>query len=377
MQDYNNLTDRTYVEIDVEALRHNIIIARDKVGNDVKIMCLVKANAYGHGATAVTKYFQDLIDFLGVATIDEGIELRQNGVDLPILIVGDIAKSRFKDAIDYDMEVTVHSLECALLLNDFCESEARLAKVHIAVDTGMGRIGFLPEEVNQAVEVCRLGNLEIKGIFTHFAKADEVDKSYTFMQKRLFDDFVDRLMREGAVVGLRHVANSASILDVEDCNCDMVRMGVMTYGLSPSSDVKCKDLRPAMSWYSHIAHIKTLPKGRRISYGGDYITRDDTVVATVAVGYGDGYPRLLSGKSCVLVKGERAPVIGRVCMDQMMIDITHIKGVNVGDKVTLMGKDGNQIIFAEELADLAGTINYEIVCGIAPRVPRVYVNALL
>jgi len=164
LQDYNNLTDRTYVEIDVEALRHNIIIARDKVGNDVKIMCLVKANAYGHGATAVTKYFHDLIDFLGVATIDEGIELRQNGVDLPILIVGDIAKSRFKDAIDYDIEVTVHSLECALLLNDFCESEARLAKVHIAVDTGMGRIGFLPEEVNQAVEVCRLGNLEIKGI---------------------------------------------------------------------------------------------------------------------------------------------------------------------------------------------------------------------
>ncbi|MDE6473932.1 MAG: alanine racemase [Clostridia bacterium] len=377
MQEYNKLTDRTYVEIDVEALRHNIQIARDKVGDGVKIMCLVKANAYGHGAVAVTKYCQDLIDYLGVATVDEGIELRQSGVALPILIVGDIARSRYKDAIDYDIEVTAHSLECARWLNDFCKTVGKRIKTHIAVDTGMGRIGFLPEEVNQAVEVCRLGNLEIKGVFTHFSKADETDKSYTYMQKRLFDEFVERLKREGADVGLRHVANSASILDVENCNCDMVRMGVMTYGLSPLSAVKCQDLRPAMSWYSYIAHIKTLPKGHCISYGGDYITRDDTVVATVAVGYGDGYPRALSGKSCVLVKGEKAPVIGRICMDQMMIDITHIDGVKVGDKVTLMGKNANQVISAEELADLAGTINYEIVCSIAPRVPRVYVNTLL
>ncbi|MDE6372311.1 MAG: alanine racemase [Clostridia bacterium] len=372
LRDLNKLTDRTYVEIDVKALRHNICIARDKVGNDVKIMCLVKANAYGHGAVAVAKYCQDLLDYFGVATIDEGMQLRQNGVDLPILIVGDIAKSRYEDAIDFDIDITAHSLECATSLNEFCKSVGKSAKVHIAIDTGMGRIGFLPEEVDQAVEVCSLDNLEIKGIFTHFAKADEVDKSYTYMQKRKFDEFVERIKRKGADVGLRHVANSASILDVGYCNCDMVRMGVMTYGLSPSPVVNGKSLRPAMSWHSHIVHIKSLPKGRYVSYGGDYVTQDETLVATVAVGYGDGYPRVLSGRSSVLVNGQRAPVIGRICMDQMMIDVTHIEDAKVGDIVTLMGRQGSQTISAEELAGLAGTINYEIVCGIAQRVPRVY-----
>ncbi|MDE6361896.1 MAG: alanine racemase, partial [Clostridia bacterium] len=198
------------------------------------------------------------------------------------------------------------------------------------------------------------------------------DKSYTDMQKRLFDEFVEDMRKKGVDVGLRHVANSASILDIEHCNCDMVRMGIMTYGLSPSSAVRGDALRPAMSWYSHIIHVKTLPKGCSVSYGGDYITHDDTIVATVAVGYGDGYPRVLSGRSHVLVNGQRAPVIGRICMDQMMIDVTHIESAKVGDLVTLMGRQGNQVISAEELAELAGTINYEIVCGIAPRAPRVY-----
>lgn len=374
LQDCIKATDRTYVEIDVEALRHNIRIARDRVGKAVKIMCLVKADAYGHGAVAVAKYCRDMLDYLGVATIDEGIELRQSGVDLPILVVGDVAGSRYKDAIDCDIEMTVHSLECAHTLNDFCKTVGKRAKVHIAVDTGMGRIGFLPCEVNDAVKVCAFDNLEVKGVFTHFAKADESDKSYTYMQKRLFDKFVEDMRRKGVDVGLRHVANSASILDIEHCNCDMARMGIMTYGLSPSSAVRGDALRPAMSWYSHIIHVKTLPKGCSVSYGGDYITDDYTVVATVAVGYGDGYPRALSGKSYVLVNGRRANVIGRICMDQMMIDVTHIKDVKVGDKVTLMGRDGNQFISAEELAGLASTINYEIVCGVAPRVPRVYVN---
>ncbi|MDE7348253.1 MAG: alanine racemase [Clostridia bacterium] len=358
--------------MDVGALRHNIRIARDRVGKDVKIMCLVKADAYGHGAVAVAKYCRDLLDYLGVATIDEGIELRQNGVDLPILVVGDVAKSRYEDAIDCDIEMTVHSLECAHTLNDFCKTVGKRAKVHIAVDTGMGRIGFLPCEVNEAIKACAFDNLEIKGVFTHFAKADEVDKSYTYEQKRAFDAFVEGMKKEGAQVGLRHVANSASILDVEHCNCDMVRMGIMTYGLSPSSAVRGDALRPAMSWYSHIIHVKTLPKGCGVSYGGEYITSKDTVVATVAVGYGDGYPRALSGRSHVLVNGQRAPVIGRICMDQMMIDVTHIESAKVGDLVTLMGRQGSQIISAEELAELAGTINYEIVCGIAPRAPRVY-----
>ena len=372
MQEYN-LTDRTYAEIDVEALRHNVRLVRAKVGDGVKIMCLVKADAYGHGAVAVAKHCVDLLDYLGVATVDEGIQLRTSGVELPILVVGDIAKSRYQDAIDFDIEHTVHSLQSAKSLDEFCKSVGKTAKAHIAVDTGMGRIGFLPDEIDDAIKACNLDTLEIKGIFTHFAKADEVDKSYTHNQKRLFDEFVESIKSQGADVGLRHVANSASILDMPYCNCDMVRAGVMTYGLCPSSDVKCRDLRPVMSLYTHIVHIKTLHKGSLVSYGGEYVAQNDVAVATLAVGYGDGYPRALSGKADVLVRGQRAPIIGRICMDQMMIDVTHIDGVSIGDTVTLMGRQGKEYISADELARLAGAINYEIVCGIAQRVPRVYV----
>lgn len=374
MLDYNKLTDRTYVEIDVDALRHNINLARARVGSKVKILCLVKANAYGHGAVEIVKHCGDLLDYLGVATIDEGIELRQNGVNLPILVVGDVAKSRYVDAVDYDIEITVHSLQGAKTLDDFCKSNGKIAKAHIAVDTGMGRIGFLPNEVTDAVEVCGLDHIAVKGIFTHFAKADERDKSYTDMQKKLFDEFVESIRGVGADVGLRHVANSASILDLPNCNCDMVRMGIMTYGLFPSTEVDATaDLRAVMSLYSHIIHIKTLRKGQSISYGGDYVTQRDTVVATVSVGYGDGYPRALSNKGYALIGGKKAPILGRVCMDQTMIDVTHIQDARVGDRVTLIGRDGEENITADDIAKLVGNINYEIVCSIAPRVPRIYV----
>ena len=375
MQTNNNLTDRTYVQIDLDALRHNIAVAREKVGKDVKILCLVKANAYGHGAVQVAKYCEDLLDYLGVATVDEGIELRQNGVKLPILVVGDVASSRYKDALDFDVELTVHNYDVGRCLNDYCKSIGKIAKVHIAVDTGMGRIGFLPSEATNAVGVCKFDSLEIKGIFTHFAKADENDKSYTYTQKRLFDEFVESIRSNGVDTGLRHVANSASIIDLPLFNCDMVRMGIMTYGLYPSAEVNATlGLLPVMSFYTHVTHIKTLPKGRRISYGGEYVTQKDTVVATLAVGYGDGYPRALSNKGYVLIDGKRAPILGRVCMDQTMIDVTHITGVKVGDTVTLIGSDQNGIITADEIARLAGTISYEIVCGIASRVPRVYLK---
>ncbi len=375
MQDRNKLTDRTYIEIDVNALRHNIEVVRAKVGRDVKILCLVKADAYGHGAVEVAKNCADLLDYFGVATVDEGIELRKSGASLPILAVGDVAKSRYADAVDFDIELTLHSFEVAKSLNEYCVSSGKIAKVHIAVDTGMGRIGFLPDEVSQAVEACRLSNINVKGIFTHFAKADERDKSYTEMQKNLFDVFVESMKSAGAEVGLRHVANSASILDMPSNNYDMVRMGIMTYGLFPSNDVDTTDdLRPVMSMHTHIVHIKRLPKGRSISYGGDFVTQKNTLVATIAVGYGDGYPRALSGKGSVLVGGKRAPIIGRICMDQTMIDVTHIQDVKVGDTVTLLGCQGKEKITANDIAKLVGTINYEIVCGIAPRVNRVYIN---
>lgn len=374
MQEYNKLTDRTYLEIDVNALRHNIEIVRTKVGGDVKILCLVKANAYGHGAVAVAKYCEDFIDYLGVATVDEGIELRKSGARLPILVVGNVAKSRFADAVGFDLELTAHCLDVAKSLDAYCKSNNKIAKVHIAVDTGMGRIGFLPDEVDGAVEVCRLSNICVKGVFTHFAKADEYDKSYTYMQKNLFDKFVDSLKVAGVDVGLRHVANSASILEMPSDGYDMVRTGIMTYGLFPSADVDTTvDLRPVMSMHTHVIHIKKLPKGSSVSYGGDFVTIKDTVVATIAVGYGDGYPRALSGKGYTLVRGKRAPIIGRICMDQTMIDVTDIQDVKVGDIVTLFGCQGNEKITADDIAKLADTINYEIVCGIAPRVNKVYI----
>ena len=212
MQEYSNLTDRTYVEIDVNALRHNIQLARAKVGGAVKLMCMVKANAYGHGAVAVAKYCEELLDYLGVATVDEGIELRRNGVNLPILVVGDIAKCRYGDAIRCDIEMTLHSLEQAIALEDFCKSADTIAKVHIAVDTGMGRIGFLPNEVEQVIRVCNFEHIEVKGIFTHFAKADEVDKSYTHNQKRLFDELVGSVKSGGAEVGVRHRSHNGMYL---------------------------------------------------------------------------------------------------------------------------------------------------------------------
>lgn len=367
------MCDRTYLTIDIEALRHNISLVRDKVGKSVKIMCVVKANAYGHGAVEVAKHCCDFVDYFGVATIDEGIELRERGICLPVLVVGDTPSCRYADALDYDISLTLHSYETATSLNDFCKLENKLAKVHLAVDSGMGRIGFLPSEIDKAVEVCRLKNIRIEGVFTHFAKADSSDKTYTDMQMSLFDNFVSELRKNCIDVGIRHVANSASILDSPQYNCDMVRMGIITYGLFPSKDVSRVNLRPVMSWRTHIVHIKTLPKGRSVSYGGDFVTKRDTIVATLAVGYGDGYPRALSDKGYAIVNGKKAPIIGRICMDQTMIDVTDIEGVKVGDIVVLMGSQGEETISADDIAKLAGTINYEIVCGIAPRVPRIFV----
>lgn len=369
------MIDRTYAEIDVDALRDNIRIVREIVGDEVKILCLVKAQAYGHGAVAVATYCQDLLDYLGVATVDEAIGLRRSGIKLPILVVSDVSPDRYDDALRYDVELTVHSQESAISLDAFCKRVGERAKVHLAVDSGMGRIGFLPDEIDVAARAYELANLHFVGIFTHFAKADEADKTYTRKQKKVFDDFVSNLRSRGIDVGLCHIANSASILDMRDCNYQMARMGIMTYGLFPSEQLSgTAKLRPAMSWRARISHIKTLPKGNSIGYGGAYTTTRKTTVATVAVGYGDGYPRALSNKGYMLIGGKKAPILGRICMDQTMVDVTDIAGVKVGDTATLMGEQGEERISAEQLANWANTINYEIVCGVAKRVPRIYVK---
>lgn len=368
------LDERTYLTIDVVALRRNISLVKAKTGNS-KIMCMVKADAYGCGAARVAKYCEDLVDYFGVASVDEGVELRKSGIVLPILVVGNAAPSRYADAVDFDIRLTVSSLEAAQSLNDFCLERGKRAKVHLAIDSGMGRIGFLPNELNQAVRACRLDRVFVEGIFTHFAKADESDKAYTLLQKRVFDDFVCGMWNNGVSVGLRHVANSAAILDMPGCNYDMVRMGLITYGLYPSVFTDRNiDLTPVMSWYARIVHIKTLPKGSMVSYGGDYVTKGDTQIATLAVGYGDGYPRALSDRGRVIVAGRRVPIVGRVCMDQTMVDVTGIDDVKAGDIATLVGSQGEIAVTLDELAKLCNTINYEVACGISHRVARKYVE---
>ncbi|MCI9291282.1 MAG: alanine racemase [Clostridia bacterium] len=366
---------RTYLIIDKSAIRRNISAAAYKLGKDVKIMCLVKADAYGHGAISVAKCCADIVDYFGVATVGEGVQLRRSGIDLPILIVGDAPPRSFEDAVKYSLQLTVHSLQCAQSIDSFCKSRGASARVHIAIDSGMGRIGFLPGELSDIRQVFALKNLRVAGIFSHLSKADELDKSYSHMQIKQFTDVVSLLQKDGYDVGLRHIANSAAILDMTVGGCDMARMGIMTYGLYPSLCVdRSADLAPAMSWYARISHIKTLPKGMAVSYGGDFVTKRATAVATLSVGYGDGYPRALSNKGHVLVRGRKAQIIGRICMDQTMIDVTDIPGVNVGDVAVLIGSQGDLSVTAEDIASWADTINYEIVCGISRRVPRLYVE---
>ena len=354
--------DRTYISIDKSAIRNNILKVLDRVGKSVKIMCVVKADGYGHGAVGVEKSCENIVDYFGVATVDEGVQLRQNGIINPILIVGDAPPCKFQSALEYGLQLTVHSLRSAAELDCYCKSIGKKADVHIALDSGMGRIGFLLDEFALVENVFMLKNLRIKGIFSHFSKADELDKTYTHIQYTKFSSFVERLTDAGYDVGLRHIANSAAILDLPNCACDMVRMGIMTYGLYPSIDVsKALTLTPALSWYARISHIKTLKKGSAVSYGGDFVTKSSTVVATLSVGYGDGYPRALSSKGYVLIGGEKAPILGRICMDQTMVDITHIRGVKIGDCAVLIGKQGNLSITANDLARWANTVNYEII----------------
>lgn len=366
--------DRTYLAIDRSAIRNNILSVSKSLGKDVKIMCLVKADAYGHGAVGVAKSCADIVDYFGVATVDEGVELRQNGIVNPILVIGDAPPCKYLCALEYGLQLTVHSLCGAVELNCYCKSVGKTAPVHIAIDSGMGRIGFLCDEIDQVKKVFAMRNLHIKGIFSHFSKADENDKTYTRIQNANFLSVVERLSQDGCDVGIRHIANSAAVLDLPDFAYGMVRMGIMTYGLYPSIDVsKSIILSPALSWYARICHIKTLPKGSPVGYGGDFVTPAKTSVATLSVGYGDGYPRALSNKGCVLIGGQKAPIIGRICMDQTMVDITHIGGIKVGDSAVLIGKQGDLSITAEDVAEWANTVNYEIICGISHRVLRKFI----
>lgn len=373
-------TYRVCACIDLDAFRHNIREIRKHIQNNAGFMGVVKANAYGHGAVCLGRCLEEEgADWLAVACVDEGIELRKAGIGLPILVLGYTSPGQYEDMIQYGITPAIFSYKTAWLLSETAKKLHRTVNIHIKLDTGMSRIGFLPgeESVREILKISRLEGIRIEGMFTHFACADmegEAWKTVTEKQFAAYEMMEKRLLEEGLKISLRHCANSAGIIELPHTHKDMVRAGIILYGMYPSDEVPWDvlDLRPVMSLKSHITYIKTLPKDCGIGYGHTYVTDRKTVVATIPVGYGDGYPRQLSNKGCVLIRGQRAPIIGRVCMDQFMVDVTDIPDVCEDDPVTLIGEDGTQALTAQEVGAMAGSFNYEFVCDVGRRVPRVY-----
>ncbi len=365
--------DSTYVKIDLDAIGENFRAVQHKTG--VPVMAVVKADAYGHGAVQVARLLQNQCAFFGVSSMLEALELRQAGLTKPILILGRTPVSAFQAGVRYDIRPTIFHYEDALALSEEAVRQGKTAYFHFAVDTGMSRIGFQPtaESADLCADIVKLPNIQAEGIFSHFATADCQDLTRAALQAERFEAFLAMLKERGVEVPIRHLDNSAGLMNFPN-HYEMVRSGIVTYGLYPSSEVNPKllPLRPALQWLSRVTHVKTLPEGREISYGGTYVTTRPTVVATVPVGYADGYRRSLSGKFYVLIHGKPAPILGRICMDQMMVDVTDIPDVKLDDMVTLVGRDGDEVITVEAIAAAADSFNYEFICGISRRVPRIY-----
>lgn len=370
---------RGYALVDLGAIVSNMKNMKSHLRPGTRMIGVIKTDGYGHGSVPIAKALEKL-DFMygfAVATAEEAFELRDAGVTLPILVLGYTFPYSYERMIAQNIRPTVFQMDMAKALSEEALKQNKKAKIHIKVDTGMGRIGIMPDEEGFSFvkQLKSLSGIEIEGIFTHFARADEKDKTSARAQLSKFTAFTDRLERELALTGLiKDCSNSAGILEMPEANMDVVRAGITLYGLAPSQDVDMTviPLRPALSLYSTVIYVKTMPAGCPISYGGTYVTERETRIATIPLGYGDGYPRSLSNKGYVLIKGCTAPIIGRVCMDQFMVDVTDIPNVTVGDRVTLIGKDGDEEISANDLGELAGRFNYELMCDLGKRIPRVY-----
>ena len=372
---------RVWAEVDLDAIWENMVHMKENIAENTKILAVIKTDGYGHGGVPIAKMLEQL-DFMfgyAAATYEEAHVLREAGVKKPILILGYTFPYCYEELIREEIRPAVYRRDTVEELATAAAKVGKKAKVHIKVDTGMGRIGITPDE--EGLEFVRFliehPELEVEGIFTHFAKSDETDKTSANHQLELFQDFIKKIQTElGITIPVKHCSNSAAILEMPQANMDMVRAGITTYGLYPSEEVS-KDivpLRAAMSLYSHIVYCKMIHAGQSVSYGGLFTAQKDTRVATIPVGYGDGYPRSLSGRGYVLIHGKRAPILGRVCMDQFMVDISEIPEAMDGDKVTLLGMDGTERITAEELGELSGRFNYEFVCDLGKRIPRVYIQ---
>ena len=356
----------------MERLRKNLL-------PETKMLAVIKANGYGHGAVQIAGKLDHLDYVFGyaVATVEEALELREGGLCKPILILGYTFPDCYKRLVEEDIRPTVFRMDMAEQLSEEALRQGRRLKIHIKVDTGMSRIGIFPDQAgfDFVKTVSKLPGLEIEGIYTHFARADERDKKNALEQFRRFTGFTQRLERELSMdIPLKHCANSAAIMELPQTQLSLVRAGIAMYGLWPSEEMDREkmELSPVFSLYSHIVYIKTVPAGVAVSYGGTYVTEKRRRIATIPVGYGDGYPRGLSGKGEVLIRGKRAPILGRVCMDQFMVDVTKIPEAAEGDRVTLIGRDGEEQITMEELGALSGRFNYELACDLGSRIPRLY-----
>lgn len=369
---------RVYAAIHMDAFEHNLKEIYNCIKKDTKIIAVIKMDAYGHGAVKMAEMMETFEPVWGyaVATIDEAIILRNNGIKKHILVLGYTFPEQYEDLIHYQVRPAVFSMEVAEAFSQTAQRLGKTVPIHIKLDTGMSRIGYqiTEEAADEIAQIGKLPHIVIEGIFSHFSRADETDKTFTGLQIAQYQRMIQLLQERGVEIPLHHISNSAGILDLPEANMDLVRAGIILYGLWPSDEVAKEhvDLKPVMELKSHVIHVKELEAGRQISYGGTYTVSKKQRIATIPVGYGDGYPRSLSNKGYVLIHGKKAPVCGRVCMDQFMVDVTEIPEVKVGDLVTLLGTDGTETITMEQLGTDSGRFNYEFACDLGKRIPRVY-----
>ena len=376
MKEYNRICAR----VDLDAVEYNIERMKQNISSDASMLAVVKMDGYGHGAVQIAQMLEEKEYIWGcaVATPEEALILKKQGIRKPVLVLGCVFPEQREEMVRHEIRLTVYTKEMAEELSRIAEEYGKEAYIHVKLDTGMSRLGFLAnrESVGIIEEISRLPHLVMEGLYTHFSKSDEEDKGFT---RRQLEDFLymKRALEEREVFfSWYHCSNSAAIIDMEEANMNLVRAGIASYGMYPSGEVKKEKvpLKPAMELISHVAHVKWVGPGTPVSYGGTFVTRRDTRIATIPVGYGDGYPRKLSGKGYVLIHGKKAPIHGRVCMDQFMVDVTEIPNVSFGDTVTLVGHDGGEFLPVEVLSRLSGRFNYEFVCNLGKRIPRTYLR---
>ncbi len=375
-----NHYDRVCAYVNLDNICHNMDSMKAMINENTKMIAVIKTDGYGHGSVPIAGELEkkDYVWGYAVATFEEGVILRKAGMKKPILILGYTFEYCYEQLSEYEIRPAVFRMDQAMALSRAAMKNNQIIKIHIKVDTAMSRIGITPDEKGLAFikEVSNLPGIEIEGIFTHFARADEQDLGAANAQLERYEAFLGMISEAGIQIPIKHCSNSAGILQLPQANMDIVRAGITLYGLWPSDEIdkSCIDLKPALSLKSHIVYIKTIQKGTAVSYGGTFVAQKDMKVATIPVGYGDGYPRGLSNKGEVLIAGQRAKILGRVCMDQFMVDVTELENVKEGDEVTLIGKDKDDELTMEELGMVSGRFNYELACDLTKRIPRVYIR---